>query len=246
MAETKIKGLKINIDDEWIEIKDAYQINNKEKMTEIISEAMEKLDFCMIRRPVKFLVKEWAFSNRLYRWHIFRKRNSTCRLKRKISWLKKVIVTLFGFPYLNIAKLKKRWEKKKMSDFSLGTLYDVNKNLVQKNEIKLSEGVINSKKEILKNFLRKMDNTYYMLLCNDRKDYTVFRVGAYNEDMYLSHEHQYTELTNILVDECLMNRGEIRGIDLTKEKDAIEIWLVIEDEAYCYYFFPYDAAIIEV
>ena len=43
-----------------------------------------------------------------------------------------------------------------------------------------------------------------------------------------------------------MNRGEVRGIDLTKDKDAIEIWLIIEDEAYCYYFFPYDAAIIEV
>ena len=54
------------------------------------------------------------------------------------------------------------------------------------------------------------------------------------------------EIVSILVDECLKNRGEIRGIDLTKGKDAIEIWLIIEDEAYCYYFFPYDAAIIEV
>ena len=51
-----------------------------------------------------------------------------------------------------------------MSDISLGTLYDVNKNLVLKNEIKLTDGVLNSKKEIITNFMRKMNNTYYMLL----------------------------------------------------------------------------------
>ena len=125
-----------------------------------------------------------------------------------------------------------------MNDISLGTLYDVNKNLVLNGETKLTKGVINSKKEIIKNFLRKMDNTYYMFLCNERKDYTVFRKGSYNEDTYTDDSHQLDEIINILVDECMMNRGEIRGIDLTKDKDAIEIWLIIEDEAYCYYFFP--------
>lgn len=54
------------------------------------------------------------------------------------------------------------------------------------------------------------------------------------------------EIANILVDECLKNRGSIRGIDLTQAKDAMEIWLVIDDDAYVYYFFPYDAAVIEV
>ena len=88
--------------------------------------------------------------------------------------------------------------------------------------------------------MRKMNNTYYMLLCNERKDYTVFKMNDKNSD------DSIREIVSILVDECLKNRGEIRGIDLTKGKDAIEIWLIIEDEAYCYYFFPYDAAIIEV
>lgn len=133
-----------------------------------------------------------------------------------------------------------------MSEFEAGTLYDLNKSLVQQNEKILEQGVINSKKEIIMNYLRKIDNTYYMLLCNERKDYTVFRIGSYNEDMYLNHEHQYKELIDILVDECLVNRGEIRGIDLTKNQDAIEIWLSIDGEAYVYYFFPYDTAIIEL
>ena len=88
--------------------------------------------------------------------------------------------------------------------------------------------------------MRQINNTYYMLLCNERKDYTVFKMNDKDND------DSVREIVSILVDECLRNRGEIRGIDLTKDKDAIEIWLIIEDEAYCYYFFPYDAAIIEV
>ena len=116
-----------------------------------------------------------------------------------------------------------------------GNLYDINKNIVAQNEIKLSEGILNSKKEIIKNFINKTNNNYYMLLCNERKDYTVF----HNNNLSM-------ETAKILVDECLINRGEIRGIDITKDKNAIEIWLVIENEAFVYYFFPYDMGVIEV
>lgn len=127
-----------------------------------------------------------------------------------------------------------------MKEISLGTLYDVNKNLVLNNEIELTEGNINSKKEIVTNFIRKTNNSYYMLLCNEKKDYTVFKINEKNND------NSIKEIVLIFIEECLKNRGEIRGIDLTKDKDAIEVWLIIENEAYCYYFFPYDAAIIEV
>lgn len=122
----------------------------------------------------------------------------------------------------------------------IGNLYDINKNLVKEKEIKLNEGVLNSKKQIITDFIKKCNNSYYMLLCNERKDYTVFRwVNTCNES-------DAKEISKILVDECLTNRGEIRGIDLTKNKDAIEIWIIIDNDAYVYYFFPYDNAIIEV
>lgn len=240
MIETKIKGLKVFLDDDYIEIIDAYQINNKQKMTEIIEEAINKMEFFSEKRDISSMVKQWAFTNRMYRWHIFRKKNSKYIIKSKVSKIKKLLYTLLGFQQIKIAKIKKRLEKKKMSDISLGTLYDVNKNLVLKNEVELTDGVLNSKKEIITNFMRQMNNAYYMLLCNERKDYTVFKMNDKDND------DSIREIVSILVDECLKNRGEIRGIDLTKDKDAIEIWLIIEDEAYCYYFFPYDAAIIEV
>lgn len=240
MTETKIKGLKILLDDDYIEIIDAYQINNKQKMIEVIEEAINKMEFFSEKRDVPSMVKQWAFTNRMYRWHIFRKKNSKCIITNKVSKIKKLLYTLLGFQQIRTAKIKKRLEKKKMSDISLGTLYDVNKNLVLKNEIELTDGVVNSKKEIITNFMRQMNNAYYMLLCNEKKDYTVFRMNDKDSD------DSIREIVSILVDECLKNRGEIRGIDLTKDKDAIEIWLIIEDEAYCYYFFPYDVAIIEV
>ena len=132
-------------------------------------------------------------------------------------------------------------EEKKETEFAMGTLYDLNKGLVQQNEPKLSEGVLNSKKEIIKNFVINTNNNYYMLLSNERKDYTIFTVGT--RDQY---ENKCKKLTSILVDECLINRGEIRGIDITKDKGAIEIWMSIEGESYVYYFFPYDTAIINM
>ena len=125
-------------------------------------------------------------------------------------------------------------------EVTLGTLYDMNKNIVQNSEIKLSEGALNSKKEIVKNFVNKTNNYYYMLLCNERKDYTIFHIDN------LCDDKKPMELSLCLIDECLINRGEIRGIDLTKDNDAIEIWLSIEGESYVYYFFPYDAAIVEI
>ena len=68
-------------------------------------------------------------------------------------------------------------EKEKETTFELGTLYDVNKNIVQTSEKELSQGVINSKKEEIKNFLEKTNNEYYMLLCHERRDYTLFDLG---------------------------------------------------------------------
>ena len=123
----------------------------------------------------------------------------------------------------------------KTTDITLGSAYEINKNLVEKYEKELTSEELKEKKKELLTFLKDKADSYYMLLCNDRKDYTLFRLIE-NEE----------ELINILVDECLKNRGVIKGIDLTEDKLAIEIWLSIENEAFCYYFFPYGEAVIEI
>lgn len=126
-----------------------------------------------------------------------------------------------------------------MAEMNMGTLYDLNKNLVQKNISALEEGVLNSKKEIIKNFLRDTKDTYYMLLCHEQRDYTVFKIDTLEDN-------KYNEMISILIDECLKNRGIIKSIELTKDKQAIEIWLMIEEEAFVYYLFPYGEAVITV
>lgn len=123
------------------------------------------------------------------------------------------------------------------SNVTLGTAYEINKNLVEKYEKELTLKELQNKKTEIINFIQKTKGQYYMLLCNDKKDYTVFN---------MLNKNNIEKMTNILVDECLINRGIIKGIDLTKDKCAIEIWLSIENEAFCYYFFKYDDAIIEI
>ena len=127
-----------------------------------------------------------------------------------------------------------------MSNLEMGTVYDLNKQLVQSTEKVISPYKLNEKKKLIKTFVRECKDNYFMLLCNDRKDYTIFNcISDKTED-------KLNELANVFVDECLINRGQIKGIDLTEHKDAIEVWLSIDDEAFCYYFFPYDLGIVEV
>ena len=127
-----------------------------------------------------------------------------------------------------------------MSNLEMGTVYDLNKQLVETAEKVISPYKLNEKKKIIKQFIRESKDNYFMLLCNERRDYTLFNIISDKE------EDKLNELANIFVDECLQNRGNIKGIDLTENKDAIEVWLSIEGESYCYYFFPYNAGVVEV
>ena len=77
-------------------------------------------------------------------------------------------------------------------------------------------------------------------LNKENADYTIFTV-----DYTIPAKRK--SAAKILIDECIYNRGQAIDINLTEDKAAIEIWLRnAENENLCYYFFPYDAAIIEV
>ena len=113
MIETKIKGLKVILDDDYIEIIDAYQINNKQKMVEIIEESINKMEFFSESRDIQSMVKQWAFTNRMYRWHIFKKKNSKCIITNEVSKIKKLLYTLIGVQKIKITKIKKDWRERK-------------------------------------------------------------------------------------------------------------------------------------
>ena len=145
-------------------------------------------------------------------------------------------------------KKKKKKNTKTTHNIELGTLYDINKNLVEKNVNILTNEELKNKKDLIIDFINNTNNAYYMLLCNEKKDYTIFhRNQKLKNGEFLDRSEGYTGeyLETVLIDECLPNRGYTKSIELTENKDAIEIWISIDDDSYCYYFFPYDNAIIE-
>lgn len=127
--------------------------------------------------------------------------------------------------------------KPKTSKVTLGTLYEVNKNLM-KQQPNLSGKQITQKRFEVQKFIEETKNKYYMLLCNDRRDFTIITLTELNKEK--SATAAFT-----VIDECLRNRGQIKSID-KNENGACEMWLLIDEEVYCYYFFPYDAAIVEI
>ena len=79
------------------------------------------------------------------------------------------------------------------------------------------------------------DKTYWMLLCRERNDYTVFCI-----------KDSMVELAEAIKD-CLVNRGQV--LDITKQEDGnYEIWIrdYLTRENVVYYLFDYNSAIIEV
>lgn len=122
-----------------------------------------------------------------------------------------------------------------MSEVQMGTLYDVNKEAMKKEKRLSSKEVEDVIKDKIVNFFKE-GNEYFMLLCNERKDYTVFKKTNWFKEEQLIKDFK----------ECLINRGKVISIDPTDDGLAFEVWLYIDGEAFCYYFFQYDYAVIEV
>lgn len=121
-----------------------------------------------------------------------------------------------------------------MSEVGMGTLYDMNKSAMS-NYPKMDRATLKNKlKEIEKYF--EQSNNYHMLLCHERRDYTVFEIRDYGDSGCIE------EAVSALKD-CMVNRGTI--LEIEEQPDgAYEIWLRIDDEAFCYYLFPYGQGVI--
>lgn len=123
------------------------------------------------------------------------------------------------------------------SKMTLGTLYDFNKQLMsQAKELRRTD--FKDSLNQIKDFIKEKNNKYFMLLCKERSDYTVF--------ILFKNEDSDRQVFKKELSECLTNRGQILSIEKTKDKQAYEIWIKIDEEAFVYYLFPYDLGVIEV
>ena len=79
---------------------------------------------------------------------------------------------------------------------------------------------------------------YLMLLCHDRRDYTIFNISRGFD----------TDTFKLDLEECLFNRGYVVSIEeATDELNAWEIWVRDKEteENFCYYLFNCSNAVIE-
>lgn len=125
-----------------------------------------------------------------------------------------------------------------MADFSMGTLYAMNQdNMAKEPSIKP-----NTLKKLLKQKvvpqITKVDDSYFMMLCKELSDYTIFKFSNKKEDTLSAFVKD--------IHECILNRGRPLAVDLLKEdNDAVEIWIKVEGIPHMYYFFPCEPFIIE-
>lgn len=112
------------------------------------------------------------------------------------------------------------------------TLYDMNKQAFnQEKPLDIVALHIKTKEMITDIFNRKIP--YWMLLCKERSDYTVF--------IPLTLEGTYNDML-----ESLQARGDVLSID-KQEDENYEIWIRDFDtkENFVYYFFNYELGVIK-
>ena len=113
------------------------------------------------------------------------------------------------------------------------SLYEYSKQVVA-NEVPMDPILFNQK--MIEVSMDMVEHTYMMLLCHDRRDYTIFHIA--NADKKVAAKE---------ISETLYNRGKILLVD--KQKDGSwEIWIrdSLTDENFAYYLFPYDDGVVEV
>ena len=113
------------------------------------------------------------------------------------------------------------------------SLYEYSKQVVA-NEVPMDPVLFN--KKMIEVSTDMVEHTYMMLLCHDRRDYTIFHIT--NTDKKIAAKE---------ISETLYNRGKILLVD--KQKDGSwEIWIrdSLTDENFAYYLFSYDNGVVEV
>lgn len=128
---------------------------------------------------------------------------------------------------------------KKTSEVSLGNLYDMNKQLMA-NEAEIAPEVRTEKRKALIDWIKANYNEhYFMMLCHELRDYTVFRL----RDTAPTIGAICTMADDVF--ECMKNRGTLLALDL-QDAGGWELWLRTETgEIAAYYLFPYGSAVLE-
>jgi hypothetical protein len=127
------------------------------------------------------------------------------------------------------------------SEVSLGNLYDINKQLME-NEVEINAEVLAKKMDEIHDWLWENNTKYYMLLCHEQRDYTVFNLDKTSSWARMEHKACCAMTEDVI--ECLRNRGSLIALELQLD-DTWECWIRNFDGCFAYYLFPYTQAVLE-
>ena len=116
-------------------------------------------------------------------------------------------------------------------------LYELNRSIIEQ-QGPLSKEALPEKMILLKEFVEDTKNDFYMLYGKEIGYFTLFMKERICD----------FETIDYAITECLMHVGPIHSIELTANKDAIEIWVKDTERNLqtCMYLFPYDDGIVRI
>lgn len=131
---------------------------------------------------------------------------------------------------------------KSTSEVSLGNLYDMNKQLMKEapalTEAEVTLAQSHLRQWIADNFKQK----YFMLLCNELRDYTLFNLDKTSTWAAAHYENVQFAASDII--ECMTNRGTLISIE-DQPDNTWELWIRNSEGCFAYYLFPYGEAVLE-
>ena len=123
-----------------------------------------------------------------------------------------------------------------MADIQAGTLYAINQSIMQNQNPMTKEERESASKKIKTYFMENIDEKYFMLLCKELSDYTIFNISSTIKCGFAADEF----------DETINNRGEVLSI-ADAPGNVFEIWIKMKNskKVHAYYLFPYKLGVIE-
>ena len=127
-------------------------------------------------------------------------------------------------------------------DLSAGSLYELNQQAYDQIPI-MSRKNIEKQLTNLYEWIQEQKCDYTMLLCHERRDYTILH--------YNNRENEtYKNGTLVDLKECINNRGRLLDVRYLQDQDAWEIWIRIFEnkghQNYMYMFFNAEGFVVEI
>ncbi len=126
---------------------------------------------------------------------------------------------------------------------SLGSLYEMNKQIMKTQPIATSKE-IKEWKDKLRDWFK--DKEYAMLLCNEQHDYTVFhrtKGCCKMQNNTLTDERLEKAASEVI--ECMKERGNLLSVDFLDD-GAVEIWMrTSKGDPHVYLLFDYEYGIVK-